>query len=146
MQFDLTFEGNVAEQPELRITPSGTALCKFRVGHNTRRQTSAGEWVNGPTIWFTVTAWRDLAERIADSVRKGDTVIVNTRNDLSVFAYTNQTSGNAAAEVQVTAANVAISLRFAEAQSRRKPKPAASVDNDFIAAELAHLAENEPAF
>jgi single-strand DNA-binding protein len=145
MQFDLTFEGNVAEQPELRFTPSGNALCKFRVGHNTRRQNNAGEWVNGPTVWFTVTAWRDLAERIAESIRKGDTVIVNARNDLSVFAYTNQTSGNAAAEVQVTAANVAISLRFAEAQSRRKPKPAAGVDNDFISAELAAMAENEPA-
>jgi single-strand DNA-binding protein len=126
MQFDLTFEGNVADAPELRFTPSGKALCKFRVGHNTRRRTTAGEWVNGPTIWFTVTAWQELAERIAESVRKGDTVTVNARNDLSVFAYTNQSTQKASAEVQVTAANVAISLRFAEAQSRRQPKPVAA--------------------
>ena len=140
MQFDLTFEGNVAEQPELRFTPSGNALCKFRVGHNTRRRNTAGEWVNGPTIWFTVTAWRDLAERIAESIRKGDTVIVNARNDLSVFAYTNQTTSAAAAEVQVTAANVAISLRFAEAQSMRKPKPAATTAvEDPWEAQMAEL-------
>jgi single-stranded DNA-binding protein len=55
MQFNLTFEGNVADAPELRFTRSGKALCKFRVGHNMRRRTTAGEWVNGPTIWFTVT-------------------------------------------------------------------------------------------
>ncbi|WP_306211074.1 single-stranded DNA-binding protein [Actinoplanes sp. RD1] len=126
MQFDLTFEGNVADHPEVRFTPAGNALCRFRVGHNTRRRTNAGEWVNGPTIWFTVTAWRELAERVAESIRMGDTVIVTARNDLSVFAYTNRTTSNPAADLQVTAANVAISLRFAEAQSMRKPKPASA--------------------
>lgn len=131
MQFDLTIEGNVAEAPELRFTPSGKALCKFRLGHNTRRRTAAGEWVDGPTIWFTVAVWEALAERVVESIRKGDTVTVNARNEMSVFAYINQSTNKAAGELQITAANVAISLRFAEAESRRKPKPAASLDDPW---------------
>lgn len=133
MQLDLTFEGNVAEAPELRFTPSGKALCKFRVGHNTRRRTTAGEWVDGPTIWFTVTAWEALAERVAESIRKGDTVTVTARNDLSVFAYINQSTQKAGGELQVSAANVALSLRFATAGSHRKPKPAADFDDPWAA-------------
>ena len=129
MQFDLTIEGNVAEAPELRFLPSGKALAKFRLGHNTRRRTTAGEWVDGPTVWFTVAVWEALAERVVESIRKGDTVTVNARNDLSVFAYINQSTQKAAGELQITAANVAISLRFAEA--RRKPKPAASFDDPW---------------
>jgi single-strand DNA-binding protein len=144
MQFDLTIEGNVAEAPELRFTPSGKALCKFRLGHNTRRRTAAGEWVDGPTIWFTVAVWEALAERVAESIRKGDTVTVQSRSDLSVFAYINQTSGKAAGELQISAANVALSLRFNTAGSHRKPKPAVEVDDPWAAENAGR--ESEPAF
>ena len=116
MQFTFTFEGNLAADPELRITESGKAICRMRVGHNTRRRTTAGEWVNGPTMWVTVTAWETLAERAAE-LRKGDTVIVDARDDLSVWAYTHQANNAPAGQLQVTAANISLSLRFKPAQS-----------------------------
>ncbi|GIE90486.1 single-stranded DNA-binding protein [Actinoplanes regularis] len=122
MQFDFTFEGNVADVPEVRITPSGKTLARMRVGHNTRRRNTRGEWVNGSTIWFTVTAWEALAENIAESISRGDTVIVTCRDDLSVFAYTNQSTGKPVGELQVTASNVALSMRFHGAESHRKPR------------------------
>ncbi len=116
MQFTFTFEGNLAADPELRFTPTGKAICKLRVGHNTRRRTTAGEWVNGPTMWVTVTAWETLAERAAE-LRKGDTVIIDARDDLSVWSYTNQENNAPAGQLQVTAANISLSLRFKPAQS-----------------------------
>ena len=128
MQFDLTVEGNVAAYPELRFTESGKALARFRVGHNTRRRNNGGEWVNGPTIWLTVTCWEALAERVVDSLKPGDTVTVTARDDLSVFAYLNRNTNKAAGELQVTAANVAMSLRFNAAESRRQPKTTEAAD------------------
>jgi len=38
-----------------------------------------GEWVDGETTWYTVTAWRTLADHLRDSVRKGDPLIVHGR-------------------------------------------------------------------
>jgi single-strand DNA-binding protein len=127
MQFTFTFEGNLGSAPELRVTPSGVAVAKMSVGHNTRRRTSAGEWVNGPTLWVDVTCWRELAERVAN-LNKGDTVIVEARDDLSAWAYLNQNTNKPAARLQVTANNVAVSMRFAEATANRTPHPAGPQD------------------
>ncbi|GAB7048403.1 single-stranded DNA-binding protein [Catenuloplanes indicus] len=118
MLFNFTFEGNLADAPELRITPSGKALCRMRVGHNTRRRTTSGEWVNGPTMWVTVTAWETLAERCAD-LRKGDTIVVDARDDLTAWPFLAQGSDKPGAQLQVTAANISLSLRFNPAASSR---------------------------
>jgi single-strand DNA-binding protein len=118
MLFSFVFEGNLATEPELRFTPSGKAVCSMRVGHNTRRYDSGkSEWVNGPTMWVNVTAWEKLAERLVESLRKGDTVIVETRDDLNARAYTPRDGGDPAASLQVTAANVSLSLRFKPANA-----------------------------
>jgi single-strand DNA-binding protein len=127
MQFTLTIEGNLGSAPELRFTPAGVAVAKMSVGHNTRRRNQAGEWVNGPTLWIDVTCWRDLAERVAN-LSKGDTVIIDARDDLSAWAYTHQASEKPAARLQVTANNVAVSMRFAEAVAQRTPRTPAGPD------------------
>ncbi|MBN1173043.1 MAG: single-stranded DNA-binding protein [Micromonosporaceae bacterium] len=126
MLFTLTFEGNLAEDPELRFTPTSKAVCRFRVGHSTRRRTPGGEWGNGPTTWITVTAWEALAERVAEHLHRGDTVLVEARDDLSVWAYHNQTTDKPAGQLQVTAANVALSMRFNGAVARRGERAAAA--------------------
>ncbi len=143
MQFTFTFEGNLAADPELRFTPTGKAICKLRVGHNTRRRNTAGEWVNGPTMWVTVTAWEVLAERAAE-LRKGDTVIIDARDDLSVWAYTNQENNAPAGQLQVTAANISLSLRFKSAQSITADTSIAGVEDPWSTADAA-ARELEPA-
>jgi single-strand DNA-binding protein len=122
MQFNLTIEGNLGSAPELRITPSGVPVTRMSVGHNTRRRDTSGQWVNGPTLWVEVTCWRDLAERVA-KLNKGDTVIVDARDDLSTWAYLNQSTSKPAARLQVTANNVSLSMRFADANTVRTPRP-----------------------
>ncbi len=143
MQFTFTFEGNLAADPELRFTPTGKAICKLRVGHNTRRRNTAGEWVNGPTMWVTVTAWEVLAERAAE-LRKGDTVIIDARDDLAVWAYTNQENNAPAGQLQVTAANISLSLRFKSAQSITADTSIAGVEDPWSTADAA-ARELEPA-
>ncbi|WP_433616820.1 single-stranded DNA-binding protein [Dactylosporangium sp. CA-139114] len=124
MQFTFIFEGNLAEDPELRFTPGGKTVTKLRVGHNTRRRSASGEWTNGPTMWVTVTAWEGLAERAAEW-RKGDTVVVNARDDLSVWAYLNQANEKPGGQLQVTAENLSLSARFDGATSTRADKTSA---------------------
>ena len=144
MLFSLAFEGNLADDPELRFTPTGKAMCRLRVGHNTRRRNTAGDWVNGPTMWVTVTAWEALAERIAEHLHRGDTVLVEARDDLSVWAYLNN-NDKPAGQLQVTAANVSLSLRFHGAQAKRADRPAAAEHLDDEWASASPERELEPA-
>ena len=60
-----------------------TSVVNFRVA-STPRLKKGGEWMDGDTTWYSVTAWRHLAENIRDSVRKGDAVVVHgkLRTDL----------------------------------------------------------------
>jgi single-strand DNA-binding protein len=129
MQFTLTLEGNLGSAPELRFTPAGVAVARMSVGHNTRRRNQAGEWVNGPTMWIDVTCWRELAERVA-RLSKGDTVIVDARDDLSAWPYLAKADNKPAARLQVTATNVAVSLRFADATAQRTQRPTGPADMD----------------
>lgn len=54
------------------------SVASLRVGVTPRLRRD-GEWVDGETTWYSVTAWRTLADNLADSVHKGDPVIVHGR-------------------------------------------------------------------
>jgi single-strand DNA-binding protein len=71
--------GNLGSDPEMRYTPSGRAVTQFNVAVNqsTKNQQS-GEWVE-ETDWFRVTIWGDRAERMAESLKKGNKVFVEGR-------------------------------------------------------------------
>lgn len=142
MLFSLTFEGNLADDPELRIAPNGKAVTKLRIGHTRRRRNAAGEWVNATTMWVTVTAWEGLAERVAE-LKKGATVVVEARDDLSVWAYTNQTTNEPAGQLQVTAANISLSMRFKAATPVNANRPTGFDEQWLSEAETREL---EPAF
>ena len=66
-----TIAGNLVETPELRFTNTGTPVTNLRVAVTQRIQHD-GEWRDGETSFFKVNAWRGRAERLADSLAKGD--------------------------------------------------------------------------
>jgi single-strand DNA-binding protein len=70
--------GNLTRDPELRSTPSGTAVCSLRIAANTRRKTSGGEWVDKPN-YFNVTVWGAQGENCARYLAKGRPVAVDGR-------------------------------------------------------------------
>ena len=57
---------------------NGVSVATVRVGVTPRLKKN-DEWVDGETTWYSVTAWRTLADHLRDSVRKGDPVIVHGR-------------------------------------------------------------------
>lgn len=76
----ITVIGNLVDDPELRFTPSGAAVAKFRVASTPRvfdRQSN--EWKDGDGLFLTCTVWRQAAENVAESLTRGARVIVQGR-------------------------------------------------------------------
>ena len=70
--------GNVGTDPEMRYTPNGHPVTSFRLATNRTYTTSEGER-REETEWFTVTAWRQLAELCNQYVTKGKRVYAEGR-------------------------------------------------------------------
>ena len=73
-----TIVGNLVEDPELRFTNNGIAVTNLRVAVTQRIQQD-GQWRDGDTSFFKVNVWRGQAEHLADSLSKGDRVMVTGR-------------------------------------------------------------------
>ena len=72
-----TITGNLTSDPELRFSPSGAAVANFTVASAPRifdRQ--ANEWKDGETLFMRCSVWREQAESVAESLRRGMRVIV----------------------------------------------------------------------
>ncbi|MDQ1706167.1 MAG: single-strand DNA-binding protein [Frankiaceae bacterium] len=77
---NITLVGNLVDDPELRFTPSGAAVAKFRVASTPRfldKQTN--EWKDGDSLFLTCNVWRQAAENVAESLQRGMRVIVQGR-------------------------------------------------------------------
>ena len=76
----ITLVGNLVDDPELRFTPSGAAVAKFRIASTPRtfdRQTN--EWEDGEALFLTCNVWRQPAENVAETLQRGMRVIVQGR-------------------------------------------------------------------
>jgi single-strand DNA-binding protein len=72
--------GNLVDSPKLRRTKNGHFVASFRVASTPRRyDREQGRWVDGQSLFVTVTAWRALGENVARSLRKGQPVVVHGR-------------------------------------------------------------------
>jgi len=99
----ITISGNVGRDPELKYSASGTAVVKFSVADTT------GKDDNKKTVWHDVVVFKEQAEHVAASVKKGSRVIVSGRLDKS--DYTGK-DGAKKQRVEVIADYVSISLRW----------------------------------
>jgi single-strand DNA-binding protein len=103
----ITISGNLTADPELRYTATGLACAAFTVAHNPRVKGADGEWRDGETSFFRVTAWRDEAENIVESLSRGDPVIVTGRVRTNVW---EDKHGQTRRDLVVTADAVAVPL------------------------------------
>jgi single-strand DNA-binding protein len=70
--------GNLTRDPELRHTPSGTAVCSLRLAVNTRRKDESGQWTDKPN-YFDITVWGQQGENCAQYLAKGRPVGIDGR-------------------------------------------------------------------
>lgn len=74
----LSVAGLVATTPRHLVTQDGLPITSFRLASSQRRfDRSQNKWVDGETNWYTITAFRQLAINVAQSVSKGDRITVS---------------------------------------------------------------------
>ncbi len=102
MAGDVTLRGRLGRDPELRFTQTGKPVASLSVVTDRRQKDADGNWESVDTTWWRVTCWDQLAENVAETLTKGDAVIVvgmaslqeyegkdgDTRQSLSVNAWT----------------------------------------------------------
>jgi single-strand DNA-binding protein len=111
----VTITGNLTADPELKFTPNGAAVANVRVAVTSRVRDGEG-WRDGDTSFYRVTAWRDLATNLTDSLSKGDRVVIV--GQLRMRSWETP-EGEQRSVVEVTAEEVAPSLRWATAKPER---------------------------
>jgi single-strand DNA-binding protein len=118
----ITMIGNLVDDPELRFTPSGAAVAKFRVASTPRyldKQTN--EWKDGESLFLQCQIWRQAAENVAESLTKGMRVILSGR--LKQRSYETK-EGEKRTVFEVEVDEVGPSLRNATAKVTRTQRAA----------------------
>lgn len=107
---EIAHEFLVVSDPELRFTPGGDAVCNFRVKASSRKEEpkGSGNWVDKDVLWASVTAWRDLAEHVVESIANKDMVLVQG----TIYTREYESNGVKQKSVEIQATAVGPSLKF----------------------------------
>lgn len=123
MQDTITIRGFVATDPATRHTASGAAVVGFRLATTERRfDKDAGMWVDAHTNWYSVSAFGQLGANTAQSVKKGNPVIVTGRLRVRDWS-TEERSGTS---VDVVADAVGLDLGYGSSAFMRNLRPGRS--------------------
>jgi single-strand DNA-binding protein len=115
----VTIRGNLAADPEHKRLSDGSDVVNFRIG-STPRHYSNGQFVDGPTSWYNVSAWRNIGVNCADSLRKGHPVIVQGRLKVRQWSDTDAGgNGRNGTSVDVDAIAVGHDLALGTTQYHR---------------------------
>ncbi|MGP9725428.1 single-stranded DNA-binding protein [Corynebacterium sp. AOP40-9SA-29] len=116
----ITLVGNLVADPELRYTPAGNAVCNFRVASTPRRYDSqSNQWVDGEALFLQCNVWRAAAENVANSLTKGERVIVTGRLRQRSF---ETREGEKRTVFEVEADEVGPSLKYATCLTEKNPR------------------------
>ena len=100
---------------------NGVPVAGFRVATTPRRYNRrTDEWVDGDTQWYSVTAWRQLGQNCAESLRRGDPVVIHGR--LTAETWKNK-AGLEVTSMEVEATFVGHDLGRGVSRFTRNPRP-----------------------
>ncbi len=100
-EINVSLNGNVVSEPAMIPTKSGVAMCSLRVAVNSRKFDKATQiWLDGDTTYFSVTSWRNLAENVEASLKKGDPVVVVGK--LRVREWTKDEKSGTSVEIEAS--------------------------------------------
>jgi single-strand DNA-binding protein len=113
----ITVIGNLTDDPELRFTPSGAAVAKFRIASTPRTlDRTSGEWKDGEPLFLACSVWRQVAENVAESLQRGARVIVSGR--LRQRSYETR-EGEKRTVIELEVDEIGPSLRYATAKVQK---------------------------
>ena len=114
MTAHISFTGNATSDAEIRFTPSGAAVANVTVAVTPRVKDGDG-WKDGDPAFYRVAAWREMAENVAESVKRGNRVTVTGQLKPRTYEH----NGAERISLDVDADSVALDLRFATATATR---------------------------
>ncbi len=116
----ITVVGNLTGDPELRFTPNGAAVANFTIASTPRNfDRASGEWKEGETLFLRASVWREAAENVAETLRKGMRVIAQGR--LKSRSYETK-EGERRTSMELEIEEIGPSLRFASASVNRNQR------------------------
>lgn len=134
----ITIVGNVVADPELRFTPAGKGISRFRVASNENRKDDRGEWIDGPSCFLDVTCFAPLAEPVVEELRKGMPVVVIGRQQQREYEDRN---GVKRTSYEVIAETVAMTVRPGKAPQRTQ-----QVQDPWATGPGNQMQDDEPPF
>jgi single-strand DNA-binding protein len=113
----ITVIGNLTNDPELRFTPSGSAVANFTLASTPRTfDRQRNEWVDGETLFLRASVWREAAENVAETLKKGMRVIASGR--LKSRSYETK-EGEKRTVIELEVDEIGPSLKYAAAKVTR---------------------------
>src|SRR5256885_14493811 len=119
--------GNLGKDPEVKYTPSGTAVAKFSLATNERFKDKSGEWQDR-TEWHNIVAWQRLAEIIGEYVKKGSKIYIEGK--LQTSSWEDKQSGEKKYRTEIAAPELALARRRGEGGSGPSRGGAATAASD----------------
>jgi single-strand DNA-binding protein len=112
--------GRLTEDPSLRFSQSGTAVCTVNLAFNSRRKNAAGDWEDGDSMFVRATAFKETAESMAESLTRGCEVFVSGRLKLDRWEDKN---GDKRSAPSLLIDAIGPNLRYATAQVKKAERP-----------------------
>jgi len=137
MSNHITITGNLTKDPEIRFTASGQAVASFGIAVNRKWQNKTTKEWEEQTSFFEVTAWKQLAENVSESLTKGARVLVTGRLEQQSW----EKDGESKTKVQIVADDVAPSLAWATCQVVRNERQSVKTQPQ---ASQGYLLDEEP--
>ncbi|MGV3016327.1 single-stranded DNA-binding protein [Rothia sp. 88186D007BW] len=124
----ITVIGNLTGDPELRFTPNGAAVANFTIASTPRNfDRASGEWKEGETLFLRASVWREAAENVAETLKKGMRVIAQGR--LKSRSYETK-EGERRTSMELEIEEIGPSLRFASANVTRNQRSGGNFGGD----------------
>jgi single-strand DNA-binding protein len=112
----VTVVGNAVDDPNYRQLDNGTSVCNFRVASTARRFDRASQrWEDGDSFFLKVTCWRQLADNVNQSLRKGDPIVVTGR----IFTRSYEAEGQRRSSYELDALSLGHDLARGVSEFRR---------------------------
>ena len=132
MSAQVTIVGNLTKDPELRFTPAGDAVANVSIAVNERVK-DGNEWKDGEPSFYEVKVWRKLGEQVAESLSKGNRVIVTGKMRIEKF---ETKTGDTRFTTVITADEIGESIRFRNSEpmprvTTREPDPWTTPGSDI---------------
>ena len=129
MSAGITLTGRLVADPELKFTAKGDAVCNLRVVTSARRlNKQTDKWEDVDTTFWQVAAWRQLGENVAESLTKGDQVVIVGKVKSREW---QDNDGNKRTAWEVDAQHVAVDLSRATAKPQRISREAPATDDPW---------------